>query len=93
MDRDLIVRSWDGWLGDVTGVAESDANGRYLADLFPDVETRGFIARLRRVVESGAVEVLAPAFHQYLIPCPPPHTFRALQPDAAARHDVPAQGA
>lgn len=71
MDRDLIVRSWDGWLGDVTGVAESDANGRYLADLFPDVETRGFIARLRRVVESGAVEVLAPAFHQYLIPCPP----------------------
>ena len=39
--------------------------------MIPDIETRGLIRNFRRVLEDGVIEVLAPAFHRYLIPCPP----------------------
>lgn len=70
-DLALVVRSWDEWLTEVTGVAEADACGRALGELFPDLAARGVLARLERVAASGSVEVLAPAFHHYLIPCSP----------------------
>ncbi|HEU4562604.1 MAG TPA: HEAT repeat domain-containing protein [Longimicrobium sp.] len=70
-DRELVVRSWDAWMADATGIPAEVACGRPLAGLFPEVEQRGLSARLRRVVSDGTVEVLAPAFHQYLIPCAP----------------------
>ncbi|MFL5384067.1 MAG: HEAT repeat domain-containing protein [Longimicrobiaceae bacterium] len=75
-DRELVVRSWDAWLEQATGIRAGAACGRPLAELFPEVEARGFLPRLRQVVEEGATQVLAPAFHQYLIPCAP------LQPAA-----------
>jgi HEAT repeat protein len=71
VDRELVVRSWDAWLAEATGIPADAACGKALAALFPEVEARGVAARLRRVAEEGAVEVLAPAFHQYLIPCAP----------------------
>ena len=71
VDRALVVRSWDAWLAEATGIPADAACGHPLAALFPEVEARGLAARLRRVAEEGAVEVLAPAFHQYLIPCAP----------------------
>ena len=74
-DVALVVQSWDGWLAAATGVAEEEARGRPLAELYPELEPRGLLARLRRVSESGEVAVLAPAFHEYLLPCPP--RFRA----------------
>ncbi len=70
-DLALVVRSWDAWLAEATGLAEGDASGRPLAELFPELEGRGLLARLRRVAASGSVEVLAPALHAYVIPCPP----------------------
>lgn len=70
-DGALVVRSWDAWLGEVTGIAESDACGRLLAELFPDLESRGLIARLRDAADHGTISVLAPAFHQYFIACSP----------------------
>ena len=70
-DTALVVQSWDAWLAATTGVDEEAARGRPLAELFPDVERRGLLARLRRVAESGEVAILAPAFHEYLLPCPP----------------------
>ena len=70
-DLALVVQSWDRWLMEATGLAESDVYGRPIAELFPDLERRGLLGRLRRVAEAGAVEVLASAFHAYLLPCPP----------------------
>lgn len=69
LDRDLVVSSWDAWLSEATGIAAADACGRALTDLFPEIAQRGFLPRLERVSNEGAVEVLAPAFHHYLIPC------------------------
>ena len=73
-DAALVVQSWDAWLADATGIEEETARGRPLAELFPDVEQRGLLVRLRRVAESGEVAVLAPAFHEYLLPCAPRQT-------------------
>jgi HEAT repeat protein len=70
-DRELVVRSWDAWLAEATGIPAEVALGRALASLFPEVEERGLLRRLRRVADEGTVEMLAPAFHHYLIPCAP----------------------
>lgn len=54
-----------------TGVSAESAIGKGLVSLFPELETRGMIARFERVLATGVVEVLAPTFHHYLIPCAP----------------------
>ena len=71
VDRDLVVRSWDEWLVKATGLGESEVIGLPLLSVFPEIEERGLDARIQHVIETGAVEVLAPAFHHYLIACPP----------------------
>ena len=70
-DADLVVRSWDGWLALATGIDPENARGQALAALFPELKTRGMIARFERVIEKGVVEILSPTFHHYLIPCAP----------------------
>jgi HEAT repeat protein len=70
-DKYLVIRSWDEWLASATGVAAQQARGERLAVLFPEIEARGFIARFERVLAEGVVEVLATAFHHYLIACAP----------------------
>jgi HEAT repeat protein len=68
-DTTLVVQTWDGWLAEATGIPREDAVGRALADLLPDVVTRGFLERFHEALTTGAVQVLAPALHHYLIPC------------------------
>lgn len=81
-DVELRVRGWDPWLVEATGLHEDDVHDRSLVELFPEIEARGLLPRLRRVLDDGAVEVLAPAFHHYLIRCPAPGAqphFDAMQ--------------
>ena len=70
-DLALIVRTWDLWLTEVTGLPEEGACGHTLADLYPELAARGLLERLERVARTGVVEVLAPAFHGHFLPCPP----------------------
>ena len=70
-DAQLRVRTWDDWLARVTGISADDARGKPLTTLIPDLEARGLLARFQRVLAEGSVQVLATAFHQYLIPCSP----------------------
>ncbi|MCX6033009.1 MAG: HEAT repeat domain-containing protein [Chloroflexi bacterium] len=70
-DASLVVRSWDAWLARVTGIPAERARGQPLAALVPDLAGRGLLARFERVAGEGVVETLAPAFHHFLIPCPP----------------------
>ncbi|HEX8335988.1 MAG TPA: PAS domain-containing protein, partial [Pyrinomonadaceae bacterium] len=62
---------WDAALERLTGIPADAARGRPLVELIPRLEERRLLGRFRRVIAEGVVEVLAPAFHQYLIPCPP----------------------
>lgn len=70
-DADLVIRSWDGWLTLATGISPEKARGQALVALFPELETRGMIARFKLVLAQGTIEILAPTFHHYLISCPP----------------------
>ncbi len=70
-DRDLVIRSWGEGLAAATGIDGDAARGRGLLDLFPDIAARGLTERFRRVLDEGVVETLAPAFHHYLLACPP----------------------
>jgi HEAT repeat protein len=68
---DLRIRTWDAWLAEVTGITAEAAYGQHVSQIIPDLAERRLLARFERVVTEGVVEVLAPTFHQFLIPTPP----------------------
>jgi HEAT repeat protein len=70
-DTHLVVRVWDATLARLTGISEESASGRDLTALLPDLEKRGLLKRFQRSLNEGVVEMLAPAFHHYLVPCAP----------------------
>jgi HEAT repeat protein len=70
-DTHLVVRTWDAWLERVTSRPAAEVNGKLLTEIYPEIESRGLIGAFRRVLDDGAVELLAPALHEYLIPCSP----------------------
>jgi HEAT repeat protein len=70
-DASLVIRSWDGWMAFATGISPESARGQAIVALFPELETRGMIARFERVLAHGTIEILAPTFHHYLISCAP----------------------
>jgi HEAT repeat protein len=70
-DADLIVRSWDAVLAQMTGISADAACGRTLAALAPEAEANGVLVLLREAIASGAAMVLAPAIHHYLFACEP----------------------
>jgi hypothetical protein len=70
-DARLVVRSWDRSLERLTAILSPAAVGQPLTLLIPDLEERGLLERFTRVLDQGVVELLAPAFHHFLIPCPP----------------------
>jgi HEAT repeat protein len=70
-DEQLLVRAWNEWLVDVTGITSEQAINRPLTELVPDLNARGILSTFENVLSRGTVEVLAPALHHYLIACPP----------------------
>jgi PAS domain S-box-containing protein len=70
-DNDLVIQVWDATLARLTGLSEESACGQALSALLPDLEKRGLLKRFQRSLNDGVVQVLATAFHHYLIPCAP----------------------
>jgi HEAT repeat protein len=70
-DAHLVIRVWDSTLARLTGISEGSATGQALTALLPDLEERGLLKRFQRSLDEGVVEVLATAFHHFVIPCPP----------------------
>jgi len=70
-DLHLVIQVWDATLARLTGISEESASGQALTTLVPDLEERGLLKRFQRSLNEGVVEVLASAFHHYLIPCAP----------------------
>lgn len=75
-DIHLVVQVWDATLAQFTGISAESASGQPLTALLPDLEERGLLKRFQRSLNDGVVELLAPAFHHYLIPCAPVITAR-----------------
>lgn len=71
LDTNLVVQVWDAELERTSGLSAKDVRGQSIVDLFPDLESRGLVRYFQRVLKDGVIEILSPAFHHYLIPCPP----------------------
>ena len=81
-DTDLVVTTWDATLEQMTGIPADRARGRRLEEIVPDLRSRMLIDLIREPLISGSAQVLAPALHKYLIPCPPlepSHEFEHMQ--------------
>ena len=70
-DTDLVVTTWDATLEQMTGIPADRARGHRLEEIVPDLRSRMLIDLIREPLISGSAQVLAPALHKYLIPCPP----------------------
>src|SRR5678815_1072564 len=70
-DNQRVIQVWDTALSQLTGITEETALGQGVTALLPDLEVRGLLKSFQRSLNEGVVEVLAPAFHHYLIPCAP----------------------
>src|SRR5580765_8080887 len=70
-DTDLVVKSWDAGLQLMTGMPADRALGRRIEEIIPDLAARVPYSLLREPLVSGSAQVLAPALHKFLIPCPP----------------------
>jgi HEAT repeat protein len=78
-DADLIIRSWDDWLEHFTKIAKVDAIGKHVEQVIPDWTARHLDAFFTRSLREGVIEILAPRFHHYLIPCQPSLPSRRFQ--------------
>ena len=70
-DTELVVKSWDGTLARMTGIPADHAVGLRLDEVVHELRDRPLLGLLREPLLSGSAQVLAPALHKYLIPCPP----------------------
>ena len=70
-DTELVIRVWDATLARLTSISEESAAGQHLTAILPDLEKRGLLKRFERSLKEGVVEMLAPTFHHYVIPCAP----------------------
>jgi HEAT repeat protein len=78
VDVQLVVRTWDRWMADTTGISASAALGRPVGITLPGALERGLLDLLRRVIEFGMVEVLSPGLHGYLIASPPTTAYPGI---------------
>src|SRR6185436_14849505 len=70
-DENLIIKVWDAALVRLTAISAEKVFGQPLTKVLPDLEERKLLPRFQRALNDGVVEVLATAFHHYLIPCAP----------------------
>ena len=86
-DTELVVKSWDAALErDDRHFRAARRSASGWTALVPDLDdARSAGALLREPLLSGAVQVLAPALHKFLIPCAPARAVDRVRPHAAAR--------
>src|SRR5262245_45231546 len=68
-DTSFVVRGWNRWLEQNTGLTSEDAVGLSLFEIFPDLVQRG-LDQLYRNALDGQVTILAHRFHRYLVKLP-----------------------
>ena len=75
LDQNLTVRGWNHWLEAASGIAERDAAGRSILDIFPTLKGTYTETSLREGLQ-GRTVVMAHRFHNYLLPLPAPAGFQ-----------------
>ncbi|WP_341677711.1 ATP-binding protein [Niveibacterium sp. SC-1] len=68
LGHDLRVSVWNRWVESHSGIAESEALGRSLETLFPEVRDSYFLGAVHGAVNGGYPSVLAPSLHAPVFP-------------------------
>jgi PAS domain S-box-containing protein len=66
-DAALVIRSWNRYLEEHSGLAAGDVVGRPLLEVLPELAVRGLDVHFRAALE-GEARILSHRFHRYLIP-------------------------
>ena len=66
-DQSLVVRSWNRHLEEHSGITATEAIGRPLVEVVPEIGTRGLDVHFRAAL-AGEPRVLSHRFHRYLVP-------------------------
>ena len=66
-DTALVVRSWNRFMAELTGIAAAEAIGRTLLEVVPDLADRRLDGHYRAALD-GEARVLAHRFHRFLVP-------------------------
>jgi signal transduction histidine kinase/ActR/RegA family two-component response regulator len=69
-DETLRICAWNRWLTTATGIPESAAVGRMLAEVLPSFVERGFGEHYAAALK-GTVTVLSYSLHRFILPVPP----------------------
>jgi len=72
-DRELRVIVWNRWMELHARLPASDAFGRPLIELFPDLAARELDQRYREAIEHGRVSTVSYGLHRHVFPLPPTH--------------------
>ncbi len=83
-DGECVVRGWNRWLVDATGLGREDVIGRGLFTVVPSLVERGFDKYYADAL-AGQVKVLSHAFHRYVIPTTASPAWNGAQMPQAGR--------
>jgi len=84
LDKDLVVRGWNGWLESASFIEAAAIVGRPLFDQYPELRGGRAEEAFRRSL-AGSTTVWAHRFHRYLLPIAAPQgyeTFDRMQQSA-----------
>ncbi len=71
LDRDLIVRQWNRWMVQQSGIAADTIIGSYLFDHFPTLDTPKFHRGCKAVFRFGSFSFFSQKLHGHLFPFSP----------------------
>ena len=87
-DTSLKITAWNDWLEESSGIPASQAVGRPLFELYPDLIARRIERYYRQALE-GQMLMLSQRLHKYLIPLPPTVPGSKLAQMQQSAHIVP----
>ena len=77
IDHSFVVRGWNGWLANASGVDSASIVGQPLFDRYPELRDGRAEEAFQRAL-TGATTVWAHRFHRFLLPLPAPQGYEAF---------------
>jgi len=75
LNESLDVLFWNRWMAEHSLIARQDAVGKPIYDLFPELSSKGFIAKAHNVFKVGHPAFFTQKIHQNLFPLPTARSF------------------
>jgi PAS domain S-box-containing protein len=68
IDDQRLIRGWNAWVAETSGIARADALGRRIEAIFPDAAASRLAAAVDQALDSGVSSLLTQALHGAIFP-------------------------